>query len=261
MMKYIKKILGETTTGKLKNIKNKIILDKNEIQLRRKRIEFYSKFINEGDVCFDVGANVGNRVYPLLKLKAKVVAIEPQQICFEELEKKFGDKIKLVKKGLGEKEEIKEFFISSSSTLSTFSKDYIDSVKNGRFSEYEWNKVETVEMTTLDNLIKGFGVPKFIKIDVEGYELEVLKGLNSPVEMISFEYFVPEQLIRVSDCINRVREIDQNIEINYSIGESMEFALDEWISFEEMIEHINQPNFMSTDFGDIYIRNYKVKSE
>lgn len=254
MKNLIKKVLGEPTTNKLKSFKNQIFLDKEEIKIRNKRIDFYASFISEGDVCFDVGANVGNRVYPMLKLKAKVVAVEPQKPCYEELKRKFGNKINLVTKGLGEKEEVKEFFISNASTLSTFSKEYIDSVKDGRFADYEWNKVETVEMTTLDNLINEFGTPKFIKIDVEGYELEVLKGLNSPVDMISFEYCVPEQLKRVLDCVARINEVNPNIECNYSVGESMEFKLPNWISYEEMMDHINTNTFAATEFGDVYIR-------
>jgi FkbM family methyltransferase len=255
MKKYIKKILGESTAKRLHDIKSQIFPDENEIQLRENRIKFYSDFIKENDICFDVGANIGNRVYPLLQLNARVVAVEPQKSCYEELIRKFGNKISLVTKGLGEKEESKEFFISNASTLSTFSKDYIDSVKEGRFADYEWNKSETVEITTLDNLIKEFGQPKFIKIDVEGYELEVLKGLNSPVYMISFEYCVPEQLKKVYDCLNRIKTIDNNIECNYSVGESMAFKLDNWISYESMVQHIGSQEFESTDFGDVYIRN------
>jgi len=257
MKKIIKLLLGESITQRIKFIQNQIFVDPKEKDLRENRIKFYAGFINEGDVCFDVGANVGNRVSPMLKLKAKVVAIEPQQSCYLELKRKFGNKISIVTKGLGEREEKKEFFISNSSTLSTFSKDYINSVKDGRFAEYDWNKVETVEMTTLDNLIKEFGVPKFIKIDVEGYELEVLKGLHSPVDMISFEYFVPEQLVRATDCIKRINEINGNIECNYSVGESMKFELQDWITYENMLEHIKQPGFTATDFGDIYIRRIK----
>ena len=109
-------------------------------------------------------------------------------------------------------------------------------------------------MTTLDQLIRSYGVPSFIKIDVEGYELEVLKGLTSSVNMISFEYAVPEQTTKLIDCIDRIEKNDKYIECNYSIGESMDFALTEWYSVENMKNHIQTVFFTDTEFGDIYVR-------
>ena len=40
-----------------------------------KYVDFYRQFVTEGDLCFDVGANVGRRTRTFLKLKAKVVAV------------------------------------------------------------------------------------------------------------------------------------------------------------------------------------------
>jgi hypothetical protein len=43
-------------------------------------------------------------------------------------------------------------------------------------------------MVTLDGLIARYGVPRYIKIDVEGFEIEVLAGLSQPVPLISVEF-------------------------------------------------------------------------
>ena len=139
------------------------------------RKEFYSYFLKEGDWVFDVGANMGNRVKAFLECKAKVLAIEPQKSCYKYLKLMFGNKIQLVTKGLGAIEGIKKFYIADSSTISTFSEDYIKAVKeSGRFGNNNWNRTEEIEMTTLDNLIQLYGIPAFIKIDVEGFEQRIL---------------------------------------------------------------------------------------
>ncbi|OAV73465.1 methyltransferase, FkbM family [Bacteroidales bacterium Barb6] len=149
---------------KLKVVKRRIFpsrSDKMELEKAlKKRINFYSQFISSNDLCFDVGANIGNRVEPLLSLNAKVVAVEPQEKCCEILRRKFGNKISLEAKGLGEKEEEKIFYISDISVLSSFSEEWIDSVENSkRFGSYKWRKAQLMKITTLDILIKKYGVP------------------------------------------------------------------------------------------------------
>lgn len=221
---------------------------------QEKRKQFYSQFLNANDTVFDVGANYGNRVIPFLNLGCKVIAIEPQEKCNKYLENKFGNQIQIIKKGLSTKEEIKEFYISNSSTISTFSKDWLDKVKDGRFKHYEWNKVEKIEMTTLDKVIAEFGKPRFIKIDVEGYELEVIKGLSTSIPYISIEYNVPENTDKSIGCIEHLYNIENNCKFNYSVGESMQLELKDWLLKDEFITLINTDSFVKTSFGDIYIK-------
>lgn len=267
MIKSLKSILGYNLAFRLADwkkawIPNKmqVSIKKNEKNERAKRESFYSSFIKDGDLCFDVGANLGNRVEPLLDIGAKVVAIEPQEYCYKYLQYKFGTKIQLVNKGLGEFESLQDFHISKYNALSSFSTEWINSVKDGRFKGVYWDKVSKVKMTTLDNLIAEFGLPDFIKIDVEGYELSVLKGLSKRIKMISFEFTVPEQTDKAIACINQIEKIDSNIECNFSIGESMEFVLEEWISPADIRTQIASDNFAKIGIGDIYVRSRSVHS-
>ena len=256
----IKYLLSDFAIYKLSKIKNKII-SRDIVLKEQKNINirkvFYSQFVKEGDLCFDVGANIGNRISPLLMLNAKIVAVEPQITCQKILKAKFGNKITLVPKGLGEKEEVRELYISNDSVLSSFSKEWIDSVK-ARFNESNWNTIEKVQMTTLDKLIENYGIPTFIKIDVEGFEFEVLKGLTKSINMISFEYCVPENTGKAIACIKRLTFINKNIECNYSINESMEFVSNNWITTDEMINILNSQQLIESEFGDIYIRSCKI---
>ena len=67
-------------------------------------------------------------------------------------------------------------------------------------------KNAVLRVTTLDRLIESYGVPAFIKIDLEGYELQVLQGLSRSVRGISFEFFA-ERLQQTKLCVGRLTDL------------------------------------------------------
>jgi FkbM family methyltransferase len=261
MKNILKKLIGNHRAFILYDLKKHYLPSKREkAALIRENEEneerklFFSTFVKNNELCFDVGANLGNRVMPLLEIGAKIVAVEPQKSCNKYLKYKFGNKIHIVEKGLAEKECTRDFYISNSSVLSTFSDEWIKSVKAGRFKSYTWKKKAKVEMTTLDKLIEKYGNPVFIKIDVEGYELNVLKGLTNKVKMLCFEYPVPEQTNNLIACIEQIGTINANSEFNYCIGEKMEFSISKWLNKNDMLAHLKTNEFINTRFGDVYAR-------
>jgi FkbM family methyltransferase len=217
----------------------------------------YCQFVRKGDLVFDIGANVGNRIVPLLGLGVKVIAIEPQTKCVQTLQVRFGNKITIVPKGVDQTEGIKQMHISDNTVLSTFSEEWIDKTKDNRFKGNEWNNVSAIEMTTFDELIARFGKPRFAKIDVEGYEKNVLSGLTTAIDYISFEYAVPEQSENHKECLDLLKGINPQAKCNYCVGESMKWALDSWIEIEKMKQMIDSTAFTATQFGDIYVSNVK----
>ena len=221
----------------------------------QKRLVFYRQFVGEGDICFDVGANLGNRTKIFLKIGARVVAVEPQPRCAELLQAAFGKqpRFQLEHRALGARQGEAEMHISGEHTLSTLSADWMQAVReSGRFQQYTWDQRQTVQITTLDDLIARYGRPVFVKIDVEGYEFEVVSGLTQPVKALSLE-FTPEYMESTWRAIMHLASLG-NIRLNYSLGESMALAAAEWISPDRMQMVLRQlPKDLSV-FGDIYVR-------
>ena len=217
-------------------------------------MNIFDHLISNGSLCFDIGANVGKKTELFLSLGARVVCIEPQSNCINILNEKFkhNQNVKIVNTALGEKEDKLDIFISPSDTVSTMSKDFIEITSLERFKHIIWNKTETVNVTTLDNLISEYGLPDYCKIDVEGYEVEVLKGLTKKVKFISVE-FTPELKDKTFQCISMLNKIG-DYEYNYSEGESHVFTFDSWQTSDQIIEFLKKNNDFQVSFGDLYAK-------
>jgi len=214
---------------------------------------FYSGFVAPGELVFDVGANVGNRTKIFLKIHAVVVAVEPQDECAKALEISFGKHkdLTVVRKVVGPSEGEAELMISSANVLSSVSDEWIKAVKSsGRFAHHSWENKTVVPMTTLDVLIRKYGMPSFVKIDVEGYEYEVLRGLSSPVKHMSFE-FTPEYIESTRNCIQYLETLG-DARFNYSMRESMKMALEQYVSGKEVLGVLSAYRGDNKLFGDVY---------
>lgn len=215
----------------------------------------YSSYVTPGSLCFDIGANLGSRVRIFLKLGAKVIAVEPQKDCVRHLKTVYGnnDNLTIIEKALGETEGQAEMRMTAASTLSSLSPEWIEAVrKSGRFSGSTWDRKRVVPITTLDNLLSQYGVPLLIKIDVEGYEYHVLKGLSKPVKYICFE-FTPEFIESTFNCIRHLQQLGE-IRLNYSAGESMSLALENWVTPDEMVGMLSAFRDDHIISGDVYVK-------
>jgi len=114
-----------------------------------------------------------------------------------------------------------------------------------------WNRRVEIDTTTLDSLIERFGVPAFIKIDVEGSEPAVLAGLGRFVPALSFEY-LPRALREVQACLERLTALGP-YRFNWSIGESNQLASDRWLDPSELLATLRTPAAQRRP-GDVYAR-------
>ena len=241
--------------GPLRTAKSRMDrLKPQNIRHRRLSQKFYGQFFGPGDLVFDVGANVGSRTEVFLDLGARVIAVEPQRPCQEVLRRLFGqnDRFTLIPEALGATPGEAQMFVGDALVLSTLSSDWVSKMrKSGRFGGFEWNNTAPVLVRTLDSLIAEQGEPAFCKIDVEGFELEVIKGLTRPLSAVSLEV-APEHaeaIIEALDCLDGL----ERYEYNYSVSESMAMSLDRWVDGTQIRRYIRSESG-STAFGDVYAR-------
>lgn len=226
------------------------------IPFRRRRLtRFYAQFIRPGDLCFDIGAHVGSRLRAWLPLGARIVAVEPQPNCMALLRRWFGGdgRVVLIDQAVGACPGTADLLVSPRTpTVTTLSRDWIAAVGRDRaFAGVRWGERLPVTVTTLDELIDRHGLPAFCKIDVEGYELEVLKGLSRPIPALSFEY-LSICLDRARDCVMRVTGLG-HYEFNWSVGESHRLRSADWLDADRMLARIETLGAAGGS-GDIYAR-------
>jgi FkbM family methyltransferase len=217
---------------------------------------FYGSLLQPNSLCFDIGANIGNRVAALRRLGFRVVAVEPQPQCYSLLQSSFGadHEVTLINKAVGNAEGKAAMMLSDVHTVSTLSQAFIDATtKSGRFGDITWDKSIVVEMVTLDGLIVQHGTPDFIKVDVEGFEWEVISSLSHPIGLISLEW-TPELTDSLIDCVEHLSQLGP-ISCNLSWGESMRLARRKWMNKEALIYILDQFREESYLFGDVYIRS------
>jgi FkbM family methyltransferase len=225
----------------------------------KKMRALYAQFVKPGYLCFDIGANMGSRVATFLLLKAKVIALEPQQKCVEELRNVFGKyDVTVVPKGVGSKNEVKEFFLADDPLVSSFNQEWIKGMKATHLKKKHWDKSEKIEIVTLDMLIKEYGVPDFIKIDTEGFELEVIKGLSTAVKALSFEYTLPHMKEQVITCVDLLDELyKKKAMFNICRDEAYAMKFDEWMNAESLKGVLKSEEFNKSNYGvygDIYVK-------
>jgi len=218
-------------------------------------VRFYRQFLGPGDVGFDIGAHVGSRVRPWRRLGARVIAVEPQPDCLGVLRLFFGrdEGVTIIGEAVGAAPGRARLALSTSTpTVSSLSPDWIESVTaDRRFARVRWDRAVEVTLTTLDELIARHGVPDFVKVDVEGFEVEVLSGLSRPVPALSFEYLPPahEAALTALDLVERLGAY----EYNYAPIETMRFASARWLDAAGLVRLLDRFRPLGRS-GDVYAR-------
>lgn len=213
----------------------------------------YGRFLKPGDLAFDIGSHVGDRISSFRRLGARVVALEPQPGPARAIRLIHGrdPDVTLIEAACGDSEGSLTLRINSANpTVSTASDAFVGAAKGAQgWAEQVWDREIVVPCTTLDALILRHGLPVLAKIDVEGFEAHVLAGLTRAIPVISFEFTtiqrdVAEACLALLDTLGPYR-------FNVALGESQRFELAGNASAEAMGEFLRAlPH--DANSGDVY---------
>ncbi|HEX7080821.1 MAG TPA: FkbM family methyltransferase [Gammaproteobacteria bacterium] len=212
------------------------------LHARDREVEFYRSLLRgltEGDLIYDIGANHGYKTDIFLRLGARVVAVDPDPANHAILTQKFRSlrlvrrPVTIVQKAVSrEKGHMTLWIDEPGSAKNTLSPKWVDTLRHDsdRFGHtLTFNAQREVETTTIADMIEVYGRPFFIKIDVEGHELDVILGMREPVPYLSFEVNLPEFLSEGLECVKALDRLGPNSLFNYSPSVETGLALPQWL--------------------------------
>lgn len=215
----------------------------------RQEVHFYKTVLagfERGNLIFDIGANAGAKTDVFLRLGARVVAVDPDATCSRMIEERFlkfrlhPRPVTIVTSAVSNAIGTGEMLIDGpGSAVNTMSPKWAESLKRnkttfaGGHCGLEFRQTKFVETTTIDELIAQHGVPFFVKIDVEGHELNTLRGLHRPVPYLSFEVNLSDFRREGVECVHALAELAPSGRFNYTADCADVLELQEWLSADD----------------------------
>ena len=156
------------------------------------------------NLIFDIGFNVGEFTQTCFNKykECSVIAVEANpNLCNAVSQHFFTNYNFSLLNNLASNKEGEEidFYISHNATgVSTASTEFMENSRFTKGSKHlgensiNWAEPIKVQSTTIDAMIERYGMPDLIKIDVEGYEYNVLSGLTQKANDICFEWHEEE---------------------------------------------------------------------
>jgi FkbM family methyltransferase len=221
-------------------------------QSRRMRA-FYSALLPKGALVFDIGANVGTMTNVFVAACARVVAIDANPDCVRHVELTTSrSEVEIVHAAVGAENGHAVLKVSDrKDKMSSLSDEWREAVsKENHQYVGMWNREVSVPMITLDTLIERFGLPFYIKIDVEGYEDQVIDGLSQCPQLLSFEFntvFLAPARRALESCVF------DKATFNYTLVDPVKFELDVWVTRDDLESRILDAKF-GPGLGDIFVR-------
>lgn len=139
---------------------------------------------------FDIGANIGKWSLANINNCEKIIAVEASNNTYNKLVENVKNESKILCLNYAvcnSDEKFINFYESNADTISTLNKDWLTSETSRFYNHTNYNMV-TCKTIKIDELIKQYGIPELLKIDVEGGEYLCLSSLTQKINTICFEW-------------------------------------------------------------------------
>ncbi|MFT6879503.1 MAG: FkbM family methyltransferase [Psychromonas sp.] len=199
---------------------------------------------NSDLILFDVGANVGTYTEFLLKnfsSTCQIYSFEPSKITFAELKRNYSiNGVHLQNLGLGKQNETIKLYkdVENSTLASAFKRTLNDN---------SLESFELMEVQTLDHFCGKNNIEKidFLKIDVEGFDLNVILGANQlikeqKISIIQFEFGGTQIEPRLF-----LKDFWDILSEQYEIARVLKDGLDPIEAYHERIENFSYANYLA----------------
>lgn len=152
-------------------------------KLRQARKRVYGQYLGRNQLAFDIGACHGEITEVFASLGCRVVAVEPTPGQAALVQKRYGNsRVRVETVAVGDTPGDATFTIGQDPGHSTLNTEWVNTAGD------RWAGQITVPVVTLADLEARYGHPAFIKIDVEGYEPNVLRGADRLPPALCFEF-------------------------------------------------------------------------
>jgi len=211
---------------------------------RRHLRRFFAPMLRPGDRVFDVGANVGQWTLALAAMGCRVIAVEPQSTCAATIASKTTREmdVTVVVAAVGAEAGEAELFLASTTEMASTARPWMEAmVERAGVPADFWHGSTVVPVRTLDDLIDEFGLPAYIKLDVEGSESQAIAGLARAVGLLSFETH-GQTIEDARAAVARLLELGR-YEFNLSPGEYQKLEWSEWRGAEDLLRALEDAPF------------------
>jgi FkbM family methyltransferase len=208
------------------------------------KLAFYRALVAPGALVFDIGANVGSVACHLLAAGARVVAVEPQPECLDELRAAYGrnPQLSVLPVAVGDAPGVAALHLGVHNAASSLRPDWFGP------------RAETLDVPvlTLAALIERYGIPAYCKVDVEGAEERVFATLGHALPLVSFEYLESEPQVAAA-CVRRLAAYGE-AEINFVGTGVPRFRLERWLPAEAFLASPATSLPPGPGWGDLWVR-------
>jgi len=181
--------------------------------------QFYRQLLGKDRVplIFDVGANVGDKAHVFSRLAERVICFEPDPRLAHNLRIRFRHQpqVVIVQAAVSDHDGHLPMHTydggSAYNTLNSKQHDYA-------ITFHQAHQLIEVPLITLKAAIDQYGMPDFLKVDVEGHEWEVFSGLTQLPPLLSFEANLPTFQNETLQIISHLTCLVPNLHFTSSDG-------------------------------------------